>query len=336
MKQEIFCEPTFCALCGYDSPEVIANGYDYMYWTSEQKFSCVQCKKCGHIYLNPRPVPHEAAKIYPKNYYTLTGRHLAKSNKIIAYMKRKIISNRLAFFNEIFKKQSNIIEIGCGDCALLIELKKKYPHIHCTGVDIAFSEERYLLCAEVGVDLIQGKIEEIDLPELHYNLVIMNQLVEHLWNPQKVIQKIHRCLIPDGLISIETINISGYDRRFFSRAHWGGYYFPRHLNLFSSKTLRQFLLNNDFEIKKQYSLLAPVVWTYSIHASLCPNPEKKESLASRFFSDSNPVCLGLFTCIDTIAVLFRFTTSNQKVIARKMNNNMEKTVEKHIIDEKSD
>jgi ubiquinone/menaquinone biosynthesis C-methylase UbiE len=317
MKQEILCEYTTCALCTDDSQEVIANGYDYEYWTSEQKFSFVQCKKCGHIYLNPRPVSNEAEQIYPKNYYTLTGRHLATSNKLIAYMKSKIITNRLAFFNEIFKKPINLLEIGCGDCALLIELKKKYPHINCTGVDITFSEERMTICADVGVNLIRGKIEEIELPGNYYNLVIMNQLIEHLWDPQDVIKKIHHCLASEGMISIETVNISGYDRQFFSKACWGGYYFPRHLNLFSSKTLRQFLLDNGFEIQKQYSLLAPVIWTYSIHAFLCPGPEEKESWTYRFFSDSNPLCLGFFAIIDIIAILSKFTTSNQKIIARK-------------------
>lgn len=317
MNQEIICEHTSCALCGKDSPVVIANGFDYEYWTSEQNFSFAQCENCGHIYLNPRPVSSEANKIYPRNYYTLAGHHLAKNSRLIAYMKNRIITNRLAFFNKNFEKPASILEIGCGDCALLIELKTNYPMLNCDGVDIAFSDERRNICADVGVNLIQGKIEDLDLPELHYDLVIMNQLIEHLWNPREVIKKIHQSLVPGGMISIETVNYLGYDRQFFSQSYWGGYYFPRHLNLFSFKTLRQFLMDNGFEITKQYSLLAPIVWIYSIHALFCPKPKNMDSCAALFFTDRNPICLGFFAFIDSIALLLGFTTSNQKVIARK-------------------
>jgi 2-polyprenyl-3-methyl-5-hydroxy-6-metoxy-1,4-benzoquinol methylase len=260
----------------------------------------------------------EAEKIYPSNYYTLEGRHTGKGgSRLISYMKKLVVGRRLSFIRKELSPSARILEVGCGDGALLVELRNHYPEAELTGIDILISDETMKSCEASRIKLIQDSIEEVVLPAESFDLVVMNQVIEHLWKPDLAIRKILDALRPGALLSIETPNVSSYDRRLFPDGIWGGYYFPRHLNLFSFESLRRYLERHGFVVEKQRSLLGVIIWAFSFKALFCRVPEKSQSAAARVFSDKNPLCLGVFTIVDSIAKLIGLTTSNQKMIARK-------------------
>jgi len=313
---QIPCENTFCILCEGNLAEPYSCGFDYQYWTTEQQFCFVRCLKCSHIYLNPRPTLESASLIYPSNYYTITGRHTEKGSKLIALFKRHTIRRRLSFIRKEIGPRPAILEIGCGDCALLLDLKKIYPESLLTGIDLFIPDSIHQRINSLDIKIIEGSIENTDLPLESYDLVIMNQLIEHLWDPVNVLKKIHTLLRPGGLVSIETPNIGSYDQKFFSDGTWGGFYFPRHLNVFSFSTLQLLLEKTGFEIVRQENLLAPIIWIFSLNAKLS-STKNKDRWYVNLFSDQNPACLAFFTVVDIFAKLIGKITSNQKAIVRR-------------------
>ena len=317
--ETITTEHVSCAFCGENNSTLFADGFDYQYWTSKQKWQFVQCSQCGHVYLNPRPSPDESDKIYPSNYYTLEGRHTKSQSTLIAKFKEYVIWKRLAYFDDLFSSGANIIEIGSGDCSLLIQIKNKYPNCQVTGIDLSFSDNVKRTCEEVNIRLFEEPIERSILPDNSFDLVIMNQVIEHLWQPSQVIDNIVRMLKKGGHLSIETPNLSGYDQKLFARSHWGGYYFPRHLQLFGHTSLKNILENRGMSVLKQFSLVAPIIWAFSVHSAINTrfNHQHRPWFVDRLLSDRNPACLGFFTIIDMIARMLGFTTSNQKIIAIK-------------------
>jgi len=314
---DIVCENTVCALCGSTMSKVEACGHDSQYQTSIVKFCFVECTNCGHIYLNPRPTSEELAFIYPDNYYTKDSRH---AGFIVSLMKKIVIKRRLAFCKTVFKKNAAILECGCGDCSLLIDIKTRYPWCHVKGVDVSISPEAINNCRSLNIDLIQENIEDMDFGEEVYDLIIMNQLIEHLHNPVVVIEKMKQALKPGRLISIETPDLDGYDRKIFQKSFWGGYYFPRHMHLFSSASLRELFEKHGFKVLRQVSLVAPIIWIFSLFNAFVhvfPALQRPDSLFPRLFSDRNPLALGFVTIIDLVALLFGVPTSNQKIIVQK-------------------
>jgi len=312
------CVTVPCPLCDKVKNRPVATGLDTEYGTCADPLTFVVCHHCGHTYLNPCPTMDKAALMYPGDYYTLAGRHGKKGSTMVALLKRFVIRRRLAFFETVFaRKQAAILEVGCGDCALLIELKKTYPHLACTGVDLAFGPSDRLECERLGIQLIEQTVETAELEPAKYDLVIMNQIIEHLWKPRPVLHKLAAAMQPGGLISIETVNLDGYDRRFFYDGTWGGYYFPRHLNLFSSKSLASLLQQTGFRVVKSYSLLAPIVWIFSLRAWLTVKIGDLPNLR-RLLNDKNPLALTAFALIDALALFLGETTSNQKIIAKKL------------------
>jgi SAM-dependent methyltransferase len=306
-----------CLLCGATDTRPLAQGFDYEYWTSDQEFHFVECRRCGHMFLNPRPTLAASERIYPSNYYTLEGRHTRESSPLVALAKSAVVRRRLALFQPLLTSGCSILEVGCGDCNMLLDLKATYPATRITGVDLRFSQSAEELCARKGIDLIQGAIEDLPISPETFDLVIMNQLIEHLWDPRLVLQKIFAALKPNGFVSIETVNISGYDRRWFGDTFWGGYYFPRHLNLFSFASLARLLRETGFALVSQYSLLAPIIWTYSLHGYLSGREGENKHLLAGFFTDSNPLCLAAFSLLDLLTISLGFVSSNQKTVAQK-------------------
>jgi len=315
--KKIPLEKTSCIFCRSGKTHLIAKGFDYEYWVSEQEFCFVACDNCGHIFQNPRPKLAVADRLYPSNYYTLSGRHTKSSSLLIAWAKNLIISRRLSFFHDKLKKGCRILEVGCGDCNLLLNLKKKYPRCEFSGIDLTFSQKAKHDCKTKNISLFKGSVEEMILPKNTYDIIIMNQLIEHLWQPLKVLKKLRQALKKNGFLSIETPNISGYDRKFF-KDKWGGYYYPRHLNLFSFESLARLLKNAGFKIVMQKKLVAPIIWTFSFHSYLGSSKEKQQNLLVRFFTDSNPLCLFFFSFLDFMAISFGLTSSNQKTIAQSI------------------
>lgn len=307
----IDCEYINCPLCGTAKSQQVASGYDYQYRVSEKKFFFVQCNSCRHVYLNPVPVRKSVPFLYPDNYYTKTGRHSGSS--VISWFKKKVVYNRIKGLVNAEKKMS-VLEIGCGDCSFLLAIKAKKPDFELTGIDLFLTDASKEKCKKAGITLIEGNVESFIPDGEKYDLILMNQLIEHLRSPGDVLTTVYGLLRENGRLSIETPDISGYDRKIFPKTFWGGYYFPRHFHLFDFLRLSLLLQEKGFVVEQHYSLLAPVIWAYSMDAFL--HGRKKANKTSLVFSDKNPLCLAFFTVLDIMVKYFiQRNTSNQKVVA---------------------
>jgi len=318
-KKEFDCVETVCLICGSGDSTVVARGKDYEYRTSEHDFTFVACSSCGHVYLNPRPAEHSLHLAYPDNYYTIAGRHTSRQSKFIARLKSFVIKRRLRFFQEILNGRSRVLEVGCGDGALLVDLKTRNPQLELVGLDLALSKETIKMCKDRGIFLMETTVEQAELGHDRFDLIIMNQVIEHVPDPAIVMRNLAKALTPGGYISIETPNRDGYDRAIFRRSYWGGYYFPRHLHLFDQAGLKSCVETSGLNVVHQAHLLAPIIWIFSVHALLFHglNEGRTKNVLSEIFSDRNLFCLAVFTLVDLLARLAGFSTSNQKIIGRK-------------------
>lgn len=81
-------------------------------------------------------------------------------------------------------KRLNILEIGCGDGALVYSINKKY-NFNITGIDIsevrinrakkAIPDSNFFVC-----DIINNKGKMNELKKIKWDLIILNQVIEHI------------------------------------------------------------------------------------------------------------------------------------------------------------
>jgi len=97
------------------------------------------------------------------------------------------------------KSSDKVLEIGCGFGILL----KKIPSKKKIGIevnDFAIKE-----CLKRGISVIKANAEKrLPFKNSSFDLVIMNELIEHLKKPQKVLKECFRILSPKGKIIITT------------------------------------------------------------------------------------------------------------------------------------
>lgn len=284
---------TICCLCELNDAEPIGAGEDFEYRTSADEFSAMRCLKCGLIFLNPRPDVSEFARIYPANYHAFEFSE--KEFGFIFNVRRKLEAKRLLSWCKDLPDNARIIDIGCGDgfhLELLRDFGKKTWTLE--GVD---ADERAASVAEAkGLKIHRGTLENLDLPAESYDLALLIMTIEHVADPVRLVCDIRAILKPGGRVVIVTDNTDSLDFKLFRKRHWGGYHFPRHWNLFNSKTMRLLAEKAEMEVESLRTQVSPVNWVYSIRNRL--SDKKYPQWLVEQFSLKTPLSLGVFTIFD--------------------------------------
>ena len=308
-------EATVCLACGSSEAIVVASGKDYLHETSDQEYRFCQCSACGHLYLNPRPTISEISRIYPAEYATFTKR-FGRADSILAKIKDRVLLGRFSAFSERVSDTMSLMDVGCGDGRFLLALRKRYPKAKLTALDWSFGPSVAEELAAAGIQTIAGEIETAEFPDETYDVITMNQLIEHVWDVRLVLERCRRALKIGGLLALETPNPDGWDRRFFRAGGWGSYYWPRHLNLFTRPHLSRLVTEAGMDVVLSQSLLAPPCWIYS-----CQFSAKRAGIgkwSAKLFPDTSTPLLAAFAVLDRIALLLGAETSNQKMVARRV------------------
>jgi ubiquinone/menaquinone biosynthesis C-methylase UbiE len=110
--------------------------------------------------------------------------------------------------------KANVIDIGCGDGQKTIKFKKQIGCKTITGLDGV--SERLSAAKKIGVDkIILADIEKKwPFRKNQFDVVISNQVIEHIANTDNFIQEIYRILKPGGYCVISTENLASWHNIF--------------------------------------------------------------------------------------------------------------------------
>lgn len=287
-----------CCICEADACEPLAVGEDFEYHTSPDSFRAVRCRRCGLVYLSPRPDVSELGRIYPPSYHAFDFSE--ERFGIVFRVRRRLEASRLLSCCRQLGEAARIIDIGCGDgfhLRLLRDFGK--PGWTLEGVD---ADPRAVeLAGRSGLRVHHGFVEKLDLPRAAYDLAILVQTIEHVGDPPALLRAVLSLLRPGGRLLVVTDNVGTLDFRIFGGRHWGGYHFPRHWNLFSRVTLTALASKVGFEVAELGTIVSPVNWVYSLR-NLLVDYRAPRWLVERFSLEA-PLALGFFTAFDSLTRL---------------------------------
>lgn len=201
----------------------------------KDSFNIVRCRKCGLVYVNPRPTLEEL-----KEFYKEKDAHIepAKERDIFMHRFEKIIK-----IIEKFKNKGKLLDIGCS-YGYFLELAQRHGW-ESYGVEISDYVSRY--CREkLNLNVFTGVVSEAHYPDQHFDVITMFHTLEHASDPRNYLREINRILKRDGLLVVAVPNIESLKAK-LTKKNWVLITSHEHLYYFSLKTLIQLLNETGFQ-----------------------------------------------------------------------------------------
>ncbi|MEW5758306.1 MAG: class I SAM-dependent methyltransferase [Candidatus Omnitrophota bacterium] len=229
-----------CKVCGELDYETIVDNIKDWEYGYDGTFSYFQCKNCRLIQIHPFPDVKDLVNTYKVNYHGFI--EPSKKGRLFLYLFNIVEALSLRYFKKELKVDSKILDVGCGIGILLSKLRSMgFSNIE--GID--FSKKAYdsLLLKDIKCHF--GTFLDFCGQERSYDLIIMNNYLEHCLAPMEELKKAKLLLKDSGLLIGEMPNFKSLDRVLFGR-YWGGNHVPRHTFQFDSDKIAALLKNSGF------------------------------------------------------------------------------------------
>jgi 2-polyprenyl-3-methyl-5-hydroxy-6-metoxy-1,4-benzoquinol methylase len=248
-----------CPLCGEPRPVLYARRRDPEFGAPGE-WSLRECRTCAIAWLDPQPTPEDLGKLYTR-YFTHGKEAPASAARswkgrlygpIVAStlgypggggfagaalsLVRPLREHALASASWLpARPGGKLLDVGCGDGAFLDWMRHLGWSV--TGVDpdpraAEMAQERY------GIRVVASGVDTANFPPASFDAVTLNHVLEHVLEPVDLLRRCREVVAPGGRIVCVTPNVESLGRRRFG-PHWRAWDSPRHLNLFSRKSLAE-------------------------------------------------------------------------------------------------
>jgi 2-polyprenyl-3-methyl-5-hydroxy-6-metoxy-1,4-benzoquinol methylase len=175
---------------------------------------------------------------------------------------RRDVVERLKLFYPKGKSFSNVLDIGCGTGATGVAIRKDFKIEHYSGVELMDAAAKI---AKERIDyVVSGNIETMindkkfyDLEKKKYDLILILDVIEHLYDPWGLLDFLTDWLSPDGIIvlsipnagNIYVVNKLVRDRFLYDE---GGLLDKTHIRFFTLKTIHDMFERTKYSILDTY------------------------------------------------------------------------------------
>lgn len=247
-------EETPCLLCGASDGEIVYHAADLQLGLPGL-FRYVRCQQCGLIYQTPRPVAAEMGRYYPDDYLPFdTG--LSSRQGLIQGLRQRLVQYGLQKRCRPLLRARRmagpgaLLDIGCGPGHFLAAMQAHGWDVQ--GVETNPRAAQYGNQV-LGVPIKTGALREGEFGAGTFDAVTLWDVLEHLHHPARTLQEIVRILRPGGILLLRVPVVDSLDARLFGSA-WAGLDPPRHLVVFSQRTVEQMLVQQGLDVLRAWSL----------------------------------------------------------------------------------
>jgi 2-polyprenyl-3-methyl-5-hydroxy-6-metoxy-1,4-benzoquinol methylase len=277
----VIYEDVPCPLCGAEDEELLlCSGAD----EDGQAYRLVRCCSCGLGYLNPRPNEQSIGRFYPDEYewYHPPIRRNSRWNGVRQYLRRLVMSRcygnppALTGWGERmlaaattpwhqptpesmtglpYQGEGRLLDFGCGSGWYAHRMQQLGWAV--TGMDfnkqaVVRAEKRF------GIPMLVGTLPHPEVAPASFDVVTMNNVLEHVHRPHDVIASAGEALRPGGYVMVSLPNLASWGFRVFGE-NWWGLQLPQHLLYFTPDTLRRLLESHGLEVR-QMNIIGQAGW----------------------------------------------------------------------------
>jgi 2-polyprenyl-3-methyl-5-hydroxy-6-metoxy-1,4-benzoquinol methylase len=204
-----------------------------------------ECEECRLQFLSTIQSPEYYTQIYNKGYFNgeVYNNYLKEED-----YRRRVFQSKLKLIKKYIPCEGSVLDIGCGMGFFLMEMQKSGYHVN--GLEIsAYAAD--IALEKVGAHINCGNLLNTSLKLKHFDIITLWDVLEHLYNPVESLKKISQIINPDGVLIIETLNISSLTAKIL-KDNWPLYYPPYHLYYYNYSSLSRLLEKTGFKIIKSF------------------------------------------------------------------------------------
>lgn len=205
--QELGPEPRACLVCPGGTPRKLFFRDGKWFWI---------CDRCELVWVHD---------IYPE-FVTAVDFHGEPGRWDQPRLKRNQARDyaRLIPSFEPWRKSGRLLEVGCS-VGLFLDASRAAGW-RTSGVEILPDVARFAR-EERGLDVRTGDLLEAGFPDGEFDVLYMNEVIEHVVDPLELLREARRVLRPGGLAVIRTGNARSWSARLRER-RWQYYHFGGH------------------------------------------------------------------------------------------------------------
>ena len=214
----------------------------------KDKFVVSRCENCKAVFLKGIKVDKNYyKKYYELGYYDQTGIKAGSLlDKILSFMSKLSIQRKERLIRSAVDKKNRkiaILDVGCGSGNFLLALdSSKFDRF---GTEI--NKEGFEIGEKRGLRIFFGDLNKISFGKKKFDAISLWQVLEHVEEPVKLLNKINKLLTPRGVLIFQVPNTDGLGFR-IGRKNWFHLDSPRHLILYNPKSIAALCVATGFKI----------------------------------------------------------------------------------------
>ena len=269
-----------CPICGATGGQVVSrdsNRRDGLSLSGEY----VKCDGCSHLFLCPIRGAEELAGLYEQLWQdasvikaNVKARNANRARALFTRVEYKLFKQSFEryvalhqFLPTIPKDSPRLLDMGCGEGTGLTGFANSGWSV--SGVDISPTAVETARQRIPSGEFVSGELAEAARRLGLFDLVRLDNVLEHVIDPASVLRAAFEHLHPGGFVAIYVPHGESLSLRLFrtrSVSHW----VPFHMHLFTRQSLAQALESVGFNLTEMHLIDPPTWWPLTMSQVFYP------------------------------------------------------------------
>lgn len=250
---------SICIACGGTNEPFIKRIWDDRYG-SPGTFSVLRCESCGQMVTAPplseEDLPGLYSQYYPRGKVDLQA--IEKEAAAVLAPGAAEKRHREGTYNQghyAVKPGQKVLDIGCGSCVSLLEVR----NLGGLAFGVEADPNVRAIADHFGLKVHIGNAYDNPFPEETFDLIVLNQVIEHVPEPLALLRFVRGRLKPGGKVILAFPNTGSLNRR-ISRRKWINWHIPYHLHHYNKKSFAMIAEKTGYKVVRVQTI-TPNIWT---------------------------------------------------------------------------
>ena len=183
-----------CNYCHQEQFDIVSEGIRDWEYGVDGSFCYFRCKFCEGVQLHPFPDLENLKRAYDIEYHGYaTGEKRGFLFSLLYAAKESLFRRQMS---RLVTSGSRVLDVGCGAGEFLLNMKR-LGLTSLQGID--FSEDMITSLEQQGISGYCGTFPDFSAPAQSYDLISMNNYLEHTVDPRAELEKSLVLLCPGGV-----------------------------------------------------------------------------------------------------------------------------------------